>query len=215
MADFFGAAEDLISGVGSFLGSKSTAKGAKAAATSYANAAKYSLASSNIKKAMIDRDIYKTLGGMRSSASASGLQVSGSVLDLIRDSARQGAIAKAVTNLQGEIDYSSFMAQSTASAQQAKAAKSGGFLGAIGSAVGIVGALFSDDALKQDVELVRRRSDGIGVYRFRYIGSEEFFEGAMASDVEAIRPDAIYYDEDLNLRMVDYDAVRMEMRRVE
>jgi hypothetical protein len=150
------------------------------------------------------------------------LQVSGSALDLIRDSTRQGAIAKAVVGLQGDIDYNAFMGQSNAATaqaaaytQQAKAAKSGGFLGAIGSAVGIIGSLFSDDALKQDVELVRRRSDGVGIYRFRYAGSNVFFEGAMAADVEAVRPDAIYYDEDLNLRMVDYDAIKMDLRRVD
>lgn len=215
MADFFGAAGDLVSGIGSFMGSNAAAKGAKDAAKSYANAARLSMASTSIKQAMVDRDVYKTIGGMSAAASGNGLHVSGSVTDLIRDSARQGAIAKAIVGLQGDIDYNSWNAQSQAAAAQAKAAKSGGTMGLIGSAVGIIGSLFSDDSLKQDVELVRTRGDGIGVYRFRYIGSEQFFEGAMAQDVYKHRPDAVYMDDDVGLMIVDYDAIKMDFRSVD
>jgi hypothetical protein len=213
VADYFGAAESLLGGIGGFLGGSSASKGASAAAQSYATAARLSMASNQIKQSMVSRDLYKTLGGMRASASSSGLQMSGNVLDLIRDSARQGAISKAVVGLQGQIDYNSYMAQSSAASAQASASKSGGFLSGLGGIIGMGASLFSDDALKEDVTLLRRREDGIGVYRFRYTGSNEFFEGAMASDVERLRPDAIYYYDDLDLRMVDYGAIGMELRR--
>jgi hypothetical protein len=216
MADYFGAAKSLLGGVSDFIGGNAKAQGAEEAAKSYAQAAKLTLAQTDIKEAMLSRDIYKTLGGIRSSASASGLQVSGSALDVLRDSTRQGAIAKAVTQLQGEVDYNSLMGKSKAETAQAQASKSGGFLGAAGGILGAVGSIFgfSDDKLKQNVELVRRRSDGLGVYHFSYLGSNAVFEGAMASDVEAVRPDAIYYDGDLNLRMVKYGAIGMELRRI-
>lgn len=213
-ADYFGAAKTLIGGVGDFLGSQSKTQGAELASQTYAQAAQLTKTSTAIKEAMLSRDIYKTLGGMRASASASGLAVSGSAQDLIQDSARQGAIAKALVGIQGRIDFEAFKAKSQAASQEASASSTGGFLGGIGSVIGIAGSLFSDDELKEDISLVRRREDGIGVYRFRYTGSAQFFEGAMANDVEKLRPEAIFYDEGLGFRMVDYGAIGMELKKV-
>lgn len=227
MADYFGAAKSLIGGVGDFLGSQAAAAGSQAAAkgyqasaASYATAARLSKAQTAIKQQMVDRDIYKTLGGMRASVGGSGLSVGGSAQDLIRDSARQGAITKAVVGMQGEIDYDSLMAQSASATGQAdaetakaKAEKTGGFLGAIGSVVKIAGAIFSDDRLKADVTFLRKRPDGIGLYRFRYEGSTQFYEGVMASDVQKIRPDAVHYEDD-GMKWVDYAAIREQLRPV-
>lgn len=215
MADYFGAAEDLVSGVGKFVGSQMTAAGAQTAANSYASAARLSLATTNIKEAMVSRNVYQVLGGMKASAGASGVSsAGGSVQDLIRDSARQGAITKAVVGMQGDIDYNSLMAQSSASAAQAKASSSGGTMSAIGSIIGIAGMFFSDDRLKEDVTLIHRRNDGVGIYTFRYAGTPGLFQGAMASDVEKVRPDAIIHDDVLGFRRVDYGAIGVELKKV-
>jgi len=213
MADFFGAATDLIGGIGGYMGAQAEAKGYTQAAQTYAQAARLTQASTHIKEAMVSRQIYQTMGGMRAEAGGSGLKQSGNILDLIRDSAHQGAIAKAVVDIQGEIDYTSLMAQSASETAKATAAKTKGTTDLISGIVGSIGKIFfSDDTLKEDVTLVHRRPDGIGVYRWRYSGSAQFFEGAMASDVEKVRPDAIFYDDDLGLRMVDYTAIRMELK---
>jgi hypothetical protein len=213
-ADYFGAAKSLLGGVSGFQGGNAQAQTANTAAQTYANAARLSLASTQIKEAAASRGIYQSLGGIRAAAGGNGLNMGGSAEDVIRDSAHQGAIAKSVIGLQGQIDYNSFMAQSSSEAAKAASAKSGGMMSTIGSIVGIAGAIFSDDDLKDDVELVRRRADGLGIYKFRYKGSAQVFEGAMASEVEELRPDAIWYDADTGLRMVDYDRIKMPFRVV-
>lgn len=142
MADLFGAAESLLGGFGSFISGNTTAQGAKAAAQSYGEAAALTKASTVIKQSMVGRQVYQALGGMRAAAGASGLTQGGSVQDLIRDSARQGAITKAVVGLQGEIDYNSLIAQQHSSEQQAQAAKEGGGGGLFGGILGAIGSLF-------------------------------------------------------------------------
>jgi hypothetical protein len=213
MADIFGAAEDLLGGLGGFLGGQSAAKGAKQAAKFYAQAAQYTQLETGIKEVAANRAIYQTLGGARADIAASGLKLSGSAADLMRSSAAQGGLTRALIALQGKIEVSSYQAQASAASEQASASSTGGFLSGLGGIIGAVGAIFSDDNLKEDVMLISRRYDGMGYYRFRYKGTEQVFEGVLASEVERIMPEAIWYD-DLGSRRVDYDRVRMPFRSV-
>lgn len=59
--------------------------------------------STAIKQSQLDRDIFKTLGGQAADVAGAGFAASGSALDLMRDSASQGALMKAVGGLQGLI----------------------------------------------------------------------------------------------------------------
>lgn len=213
MADIFGAAESLLGGLGGFLGGNSAAKGAKQAAKFYAQAAQYTQLETGIKENAASRAIYQTLGGARADIAASGLKLSGSAADLMRSSAAQGGLTKALISLQGKIDVASYQAQASAAKSQASASSTGGLLSGLGGIVGAVGAIFSDDALKDDITLISRRRDGMGYYRFRYKGTDKYFEGVLASEVESIMPEAIWYD-DLGSRRVDYDRVRMPFRSV-
>lgn len=141
-ADFFGAGKSLLGGVSDLIGGETAASGAKAAATSYAQAAAFTQASTAIKTSMVGRQVYQALGGMRAAAGASGVTTGGSVQDLIRDSAHQGAITKAVVGLQGEIDYNSLIGQQHTAEQQASASEDKGGLGMFGGLLGAVGSLF-------------------------------------------------------------------------
>ena len=60
---------------------------------------------------------------------------------------------------------------------------------------------YSDIRLKRDVELLSRREDGIGIYRYRYLWSDEVYVGVMAQEVAEIYPDAIERDSDGYLRV--------------
>lgn len=63
------------------------------------------------------------------------------------------------------------------------------------SGVGGLLGIFSDPACKRDIEKLTEFSDGLGVYRFRYLDDEELRIGVMAcggpDSVEAIRPWAL------------------------
>ena len=55
-----------------------------------------------------------------------------------------------------------------------------------------------------------RLSNGIGIYRFRYKGSDHTtYVGVMAQEVESITPDAVSRDRDGYLR-VNYDRLGLE-----
>jgi hypothetical protein len=143
MADYFGAATDLISGAGGFIAGQAGAAAGAQAASTYTAAANIALASGQIKGAMVQRNIWQTLGGISAAASKSGLATNtGNAQDLIRDSAHQGAIAKAVVTMNSEVDYNALKAQAASAAAQGKASGSGGFLKAAGGILGAIGSIF-------------------------------------------------------------------------
>ena len=68
----------------------------------------------------------------------------------------------------------------------------------------------SDIRLKQDIVLLGRLDNGIGVYRFRYRGNDHTaYVGVMAQDVQTIVPNAVSRGRDGYLR-VDYDKLGLE-----
>lgn len=77
----------------------------------------------------------------------------------------------------------------------------GGFRGGGGG-----GGRRSDIALKHDVVLLGHLDNGLGYYRFSYLGSRKAYVGMMAQEVQAIRPDAVTRGGDGYLR-VHYDRL--------
>jgi hypothetical protein len=78
--------------------------------------------STAIKQSQLDRDIYKTLGGIGADVAGGGFAMSGSALDIMRDSAAQGALTKAVGGLQGLITEEGYEVQAKNYAEMGKAA---------------------------------------------------------------------------------------------
>lgn len=76
-----------------------------------------------------------------------------------------------------------------AAAQRAAQSKSGlmGGLFSLGSAA----LMASDRRLKTDIRLIRRRKDGVGVYRFRYRSGGPERVGVMAQELKRVRPDLV------------------------
>jgi hypothetical protein len=88
------------------------------------------------------------------------------------------------------------------------AAASGGGGGAAASAPA---AAVSDRRVKTDITWVGLTAESIPVYRYRYVGLSTRFEGVMAQDVMARRPDAVV----LNARgpmAVDYTKLGQALR---
>ena len=165
----FSAASDLVGGISNFIASQATAKGDKAEAQGYQQAAQDYLAgaslagteaqiaeiSSGIQKYQQQRQAAKVIGGQKAEIAGAGFNPeSGTGISLLRDSAAQSALASALIQSQGDINAVGYQIQaealkgeagsaigaSTAAQQSAKKAKSSGIFGAIGSIVGAIGA---------------------------------------------------------------------------
>jgi hypothetical protein len=72
---------------------------------------KFTETSTAIKQAQIDRQNSNMLGGQQADVAGAGFAASGSALDLMRDSASQGALTKAVGEQQGLITEAGYNEQ--------------------------------------------------------------------------------------------------------
>ena len=67
----------------------------------------------------------------------------------------------------------------------------------------------SDIALKHDIVLLGHLDNGLGYYRFSYLGSDKAYVGVMAQEVEAVMPGAVTRGGDGYLR-VHYDRLGLK-----
>jgi len=111
---FAGAASDLFAASGH----KAKAQGDLIEAQNYDLAAglatqneKFEETSTAIKEAQIARENSKMLGGQQADVASAGFAASGSALDLMRDSAAQGALHTAVAGEQGLITEAGYTEQ--------------------------------------------------------------------------------------------------------
>lgn len=109
-----GAASDLFS-IGAY---KTRAAGNRLQAEQYDVAKAMSLqnkqfteTSTAIKEYQIQREVYSKLGEQQAEVASSGFAAGGTAADLLRDSAAQGALHKAVAGQQGLIEEASYEAQ--------------------------------------------------------------------------------------------------------
>lgn len=75
--------------------------------------------------------------------------------------------------------------------QSSTTSKGGGILGALGFGLQAAPLIWSDRRLKEDIKRVGTTDDGLGVYTYRYKGSDTVHMGVMADEVERIHPDAV------------------------
>lgn len=81
----------------------------------------------------------------------------------------------------------------------------GGFRGGGG------GGRRSDIALKHDIVLLGHLGNGLGYYRFSYLGSQKAYVGVMAQEVETVMPHAVTRGSDGYLR-VNYETLGLTFR---
>ena len=91
----------------------------------------------------------------------------------------------------------------------------GGFRGGGGGGGGFRGGggggRRSDIALKHDVVLLGHLDNGLGYYRFSYLGSDKAYVGVIAQEVEAVLPQAVTRGSDGYLR-VHYEKLGIRFR---
>ena len=78
---------------------------------------------------------------------------------------------------------------------------------------GITDTAPSDIRLKEDIRQVGTTVHGLALYRFRYRGQPEVYEGVMAHEARQVMPDAVRRGEDGYLR-VDYARLGAPFRQV-
>jgi len=87
--------------------------------------------------------------------------------------------------------------------------RGGGGFGGGGGRGGGGGGRRSDVALKHDVVLLGHLDNGLGYYRFSYLGSAKAYVGVIAQEVQAIMPGAVARGDDGYLR-VHYDRLGLK-----
>ncbi|SLN45373.1 hypothetical protein ROG8370_01939 [Roseovarius gaetbuli] len=83
-----------------------------------------------------------------------------------------------------------------------------------GSSAGTYPAMMSDERLKTDIKRVGTSPDGFGIYQFRYKGHAELIQGAMAQDVQRLRPGAVSRHRS-GFLMVDYGQIDVAPRLID
>jgi Chaperone of endosialidase len=68
------------------------------------------------------------------------------------------------------------------------------------------GVVCSDIRLKRDLVALGRLDNGLALYRFRYLWSDQVYVGVMAQDVQSMMPEAVVRGRDGYLR-VNYDRL--------
>ncbi|PLU72875.1 hypothetical protein BMJ20_04720, partial [Sinorhizobium medicae] len=68
--------------------------------------------------------------------------------------------------------------------------------------------------LKRDIARLAELANGLGVYRFRYLWSDEVFVGVMAQEVLEVMPEAVVIGSDGYMR-VNYTKLGIEMLSLE
>jgi hypothetical protein len=79
--------------------------------------------STAIKQSQEDRTLFNSLGQTKADVAGAGLKESGNAVDLLRESAQQGALARAVTTEQGLISEASYKEQAQSYRNMAAAAQ--------------------------------------------------------------------------------------------
>jgi hypothetical protein len=87
----------------------------------------------------------------------------------------------------------------------------GGGFGGEGRGGGGGGGRRSDIALKHDIVLLGHLANGLGYYRFSYLGSHKAYVGVMAQEVETVKPEAVTRGSDGYLR-VYYEKLGLKFR---
>ena len=91
------------------------------------------------------------------------------------------------------------------------ACTSGNGFGGSPSPAGSSGSTPSDIRLKRDIDLLERLDNGLGLYRYRYLWSDQLYVGVMAQEVATVAPAAVLIGADGYLR-VDYGRLGLRLQ---
>lgn len=131
LSSFGGAAQDLFSGITNSASLKIKAKGNLAEADNYDLAAgladenaQFTKTSTELKTYQANRNLYQALGATTADVAGAGFAMSGSALDLMRDSVSQGALTRETLGQQGLIAEDGYKEQARSYRTMSAAARS-------------------------------------------------------------------------------------------
>lgn len=124
--------------------------------------------------------------------------------------AQTPSLAQSPTDITGPT-YAGYQGQLQANQIQAQSAASqnAGLFGLGSAGIGVAALLaFSDERLKENIEPIGMRDDGIGIYKYDYKWGDGPFFGVMAQEVERVKPSAVF---DIGgVKAVDYGQLLQE-----
>lgn|SRR5262245_34983212 len=107
--------------------------------------------STAIKLAQQDRELFKSMGQTRADIAGAGFAESGSAIDILRESASQGALAKAVAGQQGLITEEGYEEQAKSYETMARAGRAAA-ISQMGLATRTEGIAAQEDLLAGEIE---------------------------------------------------------------
>ena len=132
----------------------------------------YSMASTRIQRYQNDRQVAQALGQQRAGVAAAGFSDSGSAMDLMRDSASQGALASGVLGMQGAITAEGYEEQAKSFETMSRAGRA--------TAAAEFGIADRTDALADRSDLIATRQDAIAASQDAIANRQD----ALAGDIE-------------------------------
>jgi hypothetical protein len=125
----FSDAGQSVSDIFAGIGDQYKAEGAQFEQTNYLEAeqlakqeAEFTAQSTAIKQGQADRQMFTSTGRTTAAVANAGLEQGGSALDILRESAMEGSITKAVIGAQGQITEAGYQEQAESYANMASAA---------------------------------------------------------------------------------------------
>lgn len=150
----FSAAGSAVSDIFAAFGHEAKQRGDLAEAGNYDQAAvladlnaQYTKSATAIKQAQADRQVALALGEEKASIASTGFSESGSALDILRDSAAQGALQHAALGEQGQITEAGYHTQAASYRSMADAARDAAHAEGVAATGSYIGAAISGAAM--------------------------------------------------------------------
>ena len=93
-------------------------------------------------------------------------------------------------------------------------ALAGESLGAVGGIATVIGSLLSDVRLKKNITPLGKSPSGINIYKFQYLDSDQFYQGAMAQDLIKTHPESVTTAPN-GFFSVFYDLIDVDFKKVD
>lgn len=139
-----GAVGSIIGGIGKKKQAKAQKKAAKFNAKLAARNAEIIRERTDINLTRLNQETIRATGGAVAGFSKGGVEISGSALDVLRETARNSALDASLIKKQGEIDENAFLSQAKGFTSEAKQAKTAGQIGFASGIVSAAGSLLGN-----------------------------------------------------------------------
>lgn len=115
-----------------------------------------------------------------------------------------------ITNSNNQVAVNQIIANASKSKNKTNA-----ITGMIGNLAGAAMAIFSDARVKENINLIGRNEDGLGVYAFNYRGSTTGHVGVIAQEVAQHDPSAVTTDAKTGFMKVNMAKINRNFSRLE